>query len=316
MPRTSLQIFRAFISRRSDDSLDASGVISRECFEAWRKSRKGQITNAERQFQRALSAHLAALDGRLPFSVEEEQAVLLQVRKREVWPCFKSNGSVVGSSGFRSKGYHEKLKKTTTAVTTVVATTSNSEVIGSRIASHTNEESIAFWTQYVGSLASTFDTDPDAFWNQIGQVWKYVLYARSSASVTAQFTQETANELCLKYSTEYPTEFVSVSTAFSTSFSCVVLAENNESVNVFGSALGRGRNGYISFTDVLRLFRPIAMAYFDIGQVQHFTVRAECKPGEWRDCHAKVVVDAKSLFLTVIGTATAVATGSDGGRLQ
>lgn len=323
MPRTSLQIFRAFISRESDGSLDASGVISRECFEVWCKSRKGEIANAERQFQRTLSAHLSALDGRSPFTSEEERAVMAQVRKREVWPCFRRGRSVVGSSGFRGRGYHEKLERVVVApAVAVVATTPtptlapSPELLASNIASHTNEESIEFWTRYVTSLAPMFATDPDAFWNQLGQAWKYALYARGSASAAARYSHDTAAELCLKYSAEYPAEFVSVSTAFSTSFSCVVLAENNESVKVFGSALGRGRNGFIPFADVLRLFRPIAMAYFNLGQVQHFAVRTECKPGEWRDCRAKAVVDPESLFLAVIGTAAEAATEPSPTELQ
>lgn len=108
---TSLKIFRKFFTRRADGTLDASGILSIECYLAWMASRKGDIPRPERQFQRTISSHLTALDGRVPFSPEEEAAVLQVMRRKAIWPCFVGNEQQVGIRGFSAQGYHEKKKR-------------------------------------------------------------------------------------------------------------------------------------------------------------------------------------------------------------
>ncbi|KAH9255251.1 hypothetical protein BASA81_006691 [Batrachochytrium salamandrivorans] len=85
--------------------LDASGIASEECFAMWLKSRRiPSKSNPRKCFQRALSAHLTASDGRQPFSPEEEQAVLSLLRGGRLRPK---------PLGFRGLGYNEKLRMMT-----------------------------------------------------------------------------------------------------------------------------------------------------------------------------------------------------------
>lgn len=107
---TSLKVFRRYFVTREDGSLDASRLLSRECYLAWRDSRKKEIPSPETQFQRSLSSHVTSLDGRVPFTEAEEVAVLREVRKRRVWACFEHSDKKVGMRGFASIGFHEKRR--------------------------------------------------------------------------------------------------------------------------------------------------------------------------------------------------------------
>lgn len=105
---TSLQIFRKFLVKNKDGTLDATRIISPECYQAWLSSRKAMAGCPERAFQRALSAHVTGVDGRTPFNQDEEEAILKVMRKKERWACFTNNELRFGEKGFRTKGYHEK----------------------------------------------------------------------------------------------------------------------------------------------------------------------------------------------------------------
>ncbi|KAH9257747.1 hypothetical protein BASA81_004213 [Batrachochytrium salamandrivorans] len=107
---SSLRVFRKFIVRHPNpstgvDVLDASGVISSECFAHWVSTRKRVMNSMEKAFQRSLSAHLTASDGRSPFTPSEEFAILKVVRKKQRWPCFPETETKYGAMGFR---FHEK----------------------------------------------------------------------------------------------------------------------------------------------------------------------------------------------------------------
>jgi hypothetical protein len=108
--------------------LDASGVVSKACFNEWVATRVVQTSSFdyEKSFQRALTAHLTGSDGRKPFKPEEEEAVLLVVRQKRTWyvcactyapdagqrSAFASTRSTVGQQGFRALGYHERKRQT------------------------------------------------------------------------------------------------------------------------------------------------------------------------------------------------------------
>jgi hypothetical protein len=109
---TSIQLFRAFIVSLPNGLLDASKVHSRECYLDWLANRNTQPTDSElKKFQRALSNHLSGVDGRSPFFPEEERAILEVLREKRLWPCCVPGQLAIGRSGYRSKGYHEKLTK-------------------------------------------------------------------------------------------------------------------------------------------------------------------------------------------------------------
>ena len=95
--------------------IDASRVVSKECFHAWLVSRCTASAEPEKNFQRSLTAHLTGSDGRVPFTEQEEQAILRVVRSNKPWPAFQdcdpqSAISKLGTKGFRPLGYHEKLR--------------------------------------------------------------------------------------------------------------------------------------------------------------------------------------------------------------
>lgn len=109
---TSMRVFREFIKRSRNrdgvETIDASAVISRECYDLWVNTRKQLPPNPEKAFQRSLSAHVTGVDGRIPFTPSEEAAVLKVLRRKERWPCFEQSSTRFGLMGFRAKGYHEK----------------------------------------------------------------------------------------------------------------------------------------------------------------------------------------------------------------
>jgi len=87
--KSSIIIFRAFIDWIKVGNLvvsvDASRVVSRECYLHWLQTRVGTINEPERTFQRSLTAHLTGSDGRQAFLPEEEEAILRVIRVKRVW---------------------------------------------------------------------------------------------------------------------------------------------------------------------------------------------------------------------------------------
>ena len=65
---TSIRVFRRFLTRTPKGEIIADQVISKSCYECWLSTRKQSTPNPEKAFQRALSAHLGAADGRIPFT--------------------------------------------------------------------------------------------------------------------------------------------------------------------------------------------------------------------------------------------------------
>lgn len=99
------------MQRREDGTLDATNLISRECYECWLSSQgKVDCDKEGFKFRRALSNHLCGVDGRTPFTQQEEDAILQVLRKKFRWPCFPPSLNI-GRNGFRSKGFHEKARE-------------------------------------------------------------------------------------------------------------------------------------------------------------------------------------------------------------
>ena len=111
-PETSIQVFRHFITSVSLPNgtveLDASGIVSKECYDTWLQSRAASPGNPTKVFQRCLTAHITASDGRQSFSPEEERAILRVIREKKVWPAFQGTNITIGGKGFRALGYHER----------------------------------------------------------------------------------------------------------------------------------------------------------------------------------------------------------------
>ncbi|KAH9256084.1 hypothetical protein BASA81_005860 [Batrachochytrium salamandrivorans] len=106
----SLRLFRSHLQYRADGTVDASQIHSRQCYLGWlRIGRKADSENECKKFQRSLSNHTSGVDGRTPFEPEEEAAILLVLRQKRNWPCFHPSMRI-GSLGYRSYGYHEKIR--------------------------------------------------------------------------------------------------------------------------------------------------------------------------------------------------------------
>ncbi|KAH9254012.1 hypothetical protein BASA81_007887 [Batrachochytrium salamandrivorans] len=100
----SLKVFRPFIKRLADDTLDVSGIISRDCYVQWMRARHSHETDDEaHKFHRTLTNH----DGRCPFDPKEEAAVLGLLRMKKSWPCFPKHLEHLGRR-YRAMGHHEK----------------------------------------------------------------------------------------------------------------------------------------------------------------------------------------------------------------
>jgi hypothetical protein len=106
--RTSLSVFRSFLTPMPDGTIQADRIISLDCYNAWLTSQgftQRDKTTASK-FRRALSNHVTGVDGRQPFEQLEEAAILHVLRQRLPWPCFFPD--IIGTP-FRSFGYSEKL---------------------------------------------------------------------------------------------------------------------------------------------------------------------------------------------------------------
>ena len=124
-----LRYVKYFDGPKGDVECDASGVLSKECYQAWLSTRKTRQFLALKfrllfctclapkkpgeAFRRALTAHCRGIDGRRPFPELVEKSLLRELRKKEQWACFRGypdDFGCIGIQGFGSKGYHERKR--------------------------------------------------------------------------------------------------------------------------------------------------------------------------------------------------------------
>ena len=160
--KTSMRVFREFIHVNPvTKELDASPLFSKECYETWLSTRRKKVPNPPKHFQRTISAHLTGLDGRVPFYEAEERAVLIEARKKQIWPCFEDFPDPkpqVGMLGFRALGYHEKRAQQmqdTKRSRLVEEPKSNVPIVESFCASSDKDEELERGTLLEASLKST-----------------------------------------------------------------------------------------------------------------------------------------------------------------
>ncbi|GBG23868.1 Nitrate reductase NADH [Hondaea fermentalgiana] len=118
---SSLDVFMEFCAfycnrHTGEVYVNASGILTKPCFTKWLETRQGQLKRPEEAFRKTITAHCTGTDGRKPFLREVEAAVLIELRRQNVWPCFadrttaKGDPINIGQHGFRGQGYHENLR--------------------------------------------------------------------------------------------------------------------------------------------------------------------------------------------------------------
>lgn len=112
--QTSFEVFMRFVrpanaDYSTDDEVDASGILSRECYEAWLKTRRSLPKDSPRAFKDALKSIVMANNRCKPFPNAVERDLLRHLRAERVWPCFENDSSVqIGKRGWKIKGFHER----------------------------------------------------------------------------------------------------------------------------------------------------------------------------------------------------------------
>lgn len=108
---SSYKIFQRFTKFYDNGKCDASGIIGKECYKLWVKSRKYPPKSPHEAFRRAVTAHIRGNDGRRPFPEAAERSLLKELRKKKQWDAFSGTEHLVGIKGFTSLGHHEKIRK-------------------------------------------------------------------------------------------------------------------------------------------------------------------------------------------------------------
>jgi len=107
---TLLDLFLGYVKYEPNGRVDASGILSKECFEGWLITRETEPIYAPRRFKDAIKGVLSGRKRCRPFPPAVETDLLKHLRQPRVWPCFKDLDNVnIGYKGFETLGYHEKL---------------------------------------------------------------------------------------------------------------------------------------------------------------------------------------------------------------
>lgn len=261
-----MTIFRSFIHASDTGELDASGILSRDCYLAWLEHRKQRETPKEaKRFQRTLSNHLSGVDGRTPFSPEEEAAILPVVRRKARWPCFPLD-ITVGFTGFRSLGFHEKASERGRFRHRIEGLDGKKQQNG--------EFALNFATKALEYAQSVPEYNPSGYFHLVNLL-RYVLFARTPAcSLKQPVTLELARELCEATTRRNPDSPVAVLSLTSTNFPDEhVLAQNGLAHEHFGDLQERQRSELLfPLGDVFKVMLAQCTALLNPGieiAVQH-----------------------------------------------
>lgn len=110
---SSFAVFLRYIGQK-DGTANVKEVFSTSCFQAWLASRNFPPKRPEESFRKAITSHCRGVDGRKPFPEEIEKALLIEMRKKQVWPCFVGTKFNIGKRGYQVKGFWETTKETST----------------------------------------------------------------------------------------------------------------------------------------------------------------------------------------------------------
>lgn len=142
----SITVFTRFI-KYNEDEIDVSGLLSIECYQLWLSTRKEIPKDSPHAFRKAVTGHVRGDHGLNPFPREVEEALIILLRQKKVWPCFEGTGKKIGSRGFQTLGYWERHGK---------GEESNERVLNKRKSDEDNvSETISISDSLAGSVDSS-----------------------------------------------------------------------------------------------------------------------------------------------------------------
>lgn len=110
-PSVTINLFSSFVKKDHNGKLDVTDIVSKECFEVWKKSRKMLPKHPPNAFRKAVTGHIRGDKGLRPFEPDVEQELLKLLRKRQIWPCFEFTEYRIGERGCKTIGFWEAKRK-------------------------------------------------------------------------------------------------------------------------------------------------------------------------------------------------------------
>jgi hypothetical protein len=106
---TTRQILLKYAVKDAKGNVDASGMLSKECYNEWVQTRSTAPRVPHTAFRDAVKKVLIGSSRVTPFPPEVEAAVLVILREKVVWPCFADIPRIgIGKRGWHVRGYHQR----------------------------------------------------------------------------------------------------------------------------------------------------------------------------------------------------------------
>ncbi|KAH9255993.1 hypothetical protein BASA81_005769 [Batrachochytrium salamandrivorans] len=310
---TSLQIFRSHIVRNAEDgTLDVSGLVSKACYQEWLDAKFALRSDAEaKKYHRALTNHVSGVDGRTPFEPEEEEAILILLRKREPWPCFPIHLATMGKR-YRTMGYHEKQQTRGQSLLTTVLTPPeyhqrpipmdelNGLLTGLDLSDRTYVQNLS--KSIVLNFASPNFTLPE--WKTVSQVFRYMILAKTnhcSLVINAEEQYITAERLCKQFTIDAHT-LVMVLDLAAKSYAERCIIQNRYSLQVYNTLINNALAQGIDGGDLASVTMALGAAYLKPGKSYCvLNQKHQCANGIVKAFDMNYYVDPSSLLLVLWG---------------
>lgn len=220
-------------------------------------------------------------DGRSAFDPEEEEAILILLRKKTSWPCFPPDLAHLGKR-FRSNGYHEKRRGLVGPPTSSTTPSPESTPIAdkfvaaaagaingtsegvSEILQQLSDVDASYLTRLGSNVVCNFNTEFTMDVQQtISEIMRLVILARTNRCCTVA-SSTAAEDMCVKHSTS-PNIVVTVCDLAAGSFVNRYLAQNAASIELFGNMVGGTESIQVERDDLFRLMLAIGGAFHQPG---------------------------------------------------
>lgn len=287
-------MFKRYMQHLPDGSVDVSQLFSPQCYREWLIGQgKLESDHEAVKYQRTLSNHLCGVDKRSPFEPKEEEAILMIVRRKQRWTCFPAHLKI-GSTGFRSLGYHEKVAKAKAhqhQVDGIIASLSNAQ---DRIMVHTLTSSIAMLAPTAGELdAST--------WQSILDTFRFLTLAKTAACAVdyEAFPEESFQTWCNNDTTSVVKRIL-VLDLTANHFGKFIRAQNAHSKDYFGALLAHDDFVPLLHADLMQVIAAVLSALHQPGTTFYAAkTRIKGKFQEFMAHDAQFTLDLNTYLLQV-----------------